>query len=51
MLTLKRLSGKQGQALVEYVVLVSLIAIGAMAALQFFGLSLQALYNTFPAMF
>jgi Flp pilus assembly pilin Flp len=51
MLTLKRLTGCRGQALVEYVFIISLVALGALATFQLLGLALQQLYSTFPAAF
>lgn len=52
MLTIKQFFARQyGQSMVEYVLIISLIAIGILAALQGFGNGVQGLYATFPAAF
>ena len=52
MTRLKFLLGRQdGQAMVEYAYLITLIAIGVLISLQQFGIGLQGLYSNFPAAF
>jgi Flp pilus assembly pilin Flp len=47
----RRLDGESGQALVEYALLLSLIAIACFGVLQELGLGLSSLYSTIDARF
>jgi Flp pilus assembly pilin Flp len=47
----RRLDGEEGQALVEYALLLSLIAIVCFGVIQEMGLGLSSLYSTINARF
>jgi Flp pilus assembly pilin Flp len=49
--TRKRLDGESGQAMVEYALLLSLIAIVCIGIVQSMGLGLSSLYSTINARF